>query len=90
MILLFSFTSQIAYDKLSIMAIQAPMMPDFTGGPVVFLKEVKTELTKVVWPTRQEVIKLTIIVIAVSVAIGLYIGGLDALFTTLTNYLVKR
>lgn len=66
------------------------MMPDFSGGPVVFLKEVKTELTKVVWPTRAEVIKLTVIVIAVSVFIGLYIGGLDMLFTTLTDFLVKR
>jgi len=69
---------------------KSPMMPDFKGGPVVFLKEVKAELLKVVWPTRNEVVKLTIIVITVSVAIGLYIGGLDFVFTKMTDLSVKR
>ncbi len=78
------------YDTLSCMAIPTPMMPDFTGGPVVFIKEVKAELSKVLWPTRQEVVKLTIIVIFVSAAIGLYIGGLDLVFTKFTDLLVKR
>lgn len=65
------------------------MMPDFSGGPVVFIKEVRAELSKVIWPTRDEVIKLTIIVIAVSALIGLYIGGLDFVFTKLTDIFVK-
>lgn len=72
------------------MAIPTPMMPDFKGGPVVFLKEVKSELSRVVWPTRDDVVKLTVIVVVVSTAIGLYIGGLDLLFTKLTDILVKR
>ncbi len=72
------------------MAIPTPMMPDFKGGPVIFLKEVKTELARVTWPTRDEVIKLTVIVIVVSAAIGLYIGGLDLVFTKVTDLLVKR
>lgn len=66
------------------------MMPDFRGGPVIFLREVKSELGKVVWPTREEVVKLTIIVVAVSLAIGLYIGGLDLVFTKFTDLLVKK
>lgn len=72
------------------MAIPTPMMPDFKGGPVIFLKEVKGELAKVVWPSRDEVIKLTMVVIAVSTAIGLYIGGLDMVFTKVTDILVGR
>jgi len=72
------------------MAITTPMMPDFKGGPVVFLKEVKAELSKVVWPTRDEVIKLTVVVVIVSAVIGIYVGGLDLLFTKLTDVLVKR
>jgi preprotein translocase subunit SecE len=67
-----------------------PMLPDFKLNPVIFLKEVKAELMKVVWPTRQEVIKLTIVVIAVSILFGLYIGGLDLVFTQLTNFLIKK
>lgn len=65
-------------------------MPNFKGGPVVFLKEVRAELVKVIWPSRQEVMKLTTVVIVVSLAIGIYIGGLDLLFTKLTDVLVKR
>ena len=72
------------------MAILTPMMPDFKGGPVIFLKEVKAELTRVIWPTRDEVVKLTVVVVVVSVIVGLYIGGLDLVFTKLTDFLVKR
>ncbi len=59
-------------------------------SPVVFLKEAKTELAKVIWPTRNQTIKLTIIVIAISVILGIYIGALDLLFTKLTDVLIKR
>ncbi len=72
------------------MPLTAPMMPDFKGGPVVFLKEVKGELGKVAWPTKDEVVKLTAVVILVSVVIGVYIGGLDFVFTKMTDLLVKR
>ncbi len=54
-----------------------------------FIKEVRTELAKVTWPTRPETIRLTIIVIAISVGVGLYLGGLDMLFTQLLKLLVS-
>lgn len=69
---------------------QSPMMPDFSGGPVTFIKEVKGELGKVIWPTRDEVIKLTIVVVAVSFAMGIYIGGLDFIMTKFTDLLITR
>jgi preprotein translocase subunit SecE len=69
----------------------SPTKPDFgSKGPVVFLQEVRAELAKVIWPKRAEVIRLTIIVIAVSVAVALYVGGLDFIFTSVTNFLVKQ
>lgn len=67
-----------------------PMMPAFSKNPVIFLKEVKTELVKVTWPTRKEVVRLTIIVVAISVAVGIYIGALDLVFTKLTDLLIKK
>lgn len=48
---------------------------------ISFFSEVKIELSKVTWPSREEVIKLTLIVFLVSVALGSYVGGLDYLFT---------
>lgn len=67
-----------------------PMMPVLSSGPIDFFREVYTELTKVTWPSRDEVIKLTVIVIVVSFAIGVYIGGLDFLLTKLTNFLITK
>lgn len=54
-----------------------------------FINEVRSELMKVTWPTRAETIRLTAIVIGISVAVGLYLGGLDALFTQMLKLLVS-
>ncbi len=59
-------------------------------NPGTFLKEVRTELTKVIWPTRQEALKLTAVVIGLSTFVGLYIGKLDILFVKLTELVIKR
>lgn len=64
-------------------------MPQFGSSPVQFLKEVRAELKKVIWPSKQEVIKMTAIVVGVSVAIGLFIGALDFIFTKLMQIVVK-
>ena len=55
-----------------------------------FLKEVQAELSKVVWPTRQQTIRYTILVIIVAVATGVILGGLDYLLTLLTNFLINK
>jgi preprotein translocase subunit SecE len=58
--------------------------------PVVFLKEVKDELKKVVWPTRAEVIRLTGVVILVSLFVGVFLGGTDFILTKLVGILIAR
>ena len=50
-----------------------------------YLGESWAELKKVAWPTRQTVIRLTLLVIGVSVAVGIYIFVLDQVFNTLLN-----
>jgi preprotein translocase subunit SecE len=50
-----------------------------------FIGETISELRKVVWPTRQEAIRLTLIVIAVTVAAGLILGAVDYGFTELVS-----
>jgi len=58
-------------------------------APTVFLREVREELGKVVWPTRDEVIRLTLTVILVSLVVGIFLGGLDFLLTKLLEVVVK-
>ena len=54
-------------------------------GLVRFAQESWSELRKVTWPERETVIRLTVIVIAISVIIALYILGFDNLFTFVVN-----
>ena len=42
-----------------------------------FLSEVKSELAKVIWPSRQETVTYTITVIVFSVVIAFVLGAFD-------------
>ena len=55
-----------------------------------FFSEVKTELSKVTWPSRDEVVKLTLTVFLVSGILGAYVGGFDYLFTKLLTVIVTK
>ncbi|HXZ94407.1 MAG TPA: preprotein translocase subunit SecE [Dehalococcoidia bacterium] len=48
-----------------------------------FFTESIAELRKAHWPTRQEALRLSLLVLAVCVAVGLILGGFDWLFTQL-------
>jgi preprotein translocase SecE subunit len=47
-----------------------------------YLIESWSELRKVAWPTRETVVRLTLLVIAVSIVVGAYIAVLDLVFNT--------
>lgn len=59
-------------------------------SPVVFLKEVKTELAKVVWPTKKETIRLTAVVVGISVSVGLFLGAIDYLLTKIMEIILQK
>jgi len=48
-----------------------------------FLKEVRLEMKKVSWPTRQQTLRYTLIVIGVSLAVAAFLGMMDFIFNTL-------
>ena len=53
-----------------------------------YLVESWAELKKVAWPTRETVIRLTVLVVAVSVIVGIYIFVLDRIFNTLIDQVI--
>lgn len=59
-------------------------------APISFIKEVITELKKVTWPTREETMKLTVMVIIISIVVGVFIGGLDILLVKLTSIILHK
>ena len=50
-----------------------------------YVTESWAELRKVAWPTRRQVVNLTLIVLAVSIAVGFYITVLDTGFHALVE-----
>lgn len=58
--------------------------------PANFLRETKDELRKVVWPSRDEVIRLTGVVILVSLFVGIYLGTADFILTKLIQLIITR
>ncbi|MCD6148850.1 preprotein translocase subunit SecE [bacterium] len=53
------------------------MKTDLPTKIATFLREVKTETKRVNWPTREETIRYTLIVVGVSLVVAAYLGGLD-------------
>ncbi len=52
-------------------------------------RETRSELRKVVWPSREETFRLTVVVILVSVVIGLILFVSDSIFLSLYTLLVN-
>ena len=58
-------------------------------SPVEFAREAWQELRKVTWPSRETVLRLTLIVLVISALIAVYIFLFDNLFTlVITNRIV--
>jgi preprotein translocase subunit SecE len=55
-----------------------------------FVKETIGELRKVSWPSRQEAIRLTQIVIIVIVAMAIILGGLDYIYGRIFSVILTR
>lgn len=57
-----------------------------TFAPLIeYFQDVFVELRKVKWPTREEALRLTYIVIAVTLVAALFLGGVSYLFSLLTT-----
>jgi preprotein translocase subunit SecE len=58
-------------------------------SPIDFAQEALAELRKVTWPSRETVLRLTLIVLVISTLIAAYIFLFDNLFTiVITNGIV--
>lgn len=52
------------------------------------LKGAKAEVRRVVWPTRQETVQTTLVVVSVVLVVGLMLWGLDSLLGWLVSSLI--
>ncbi|WP_009875186.1 preprotein translocase subunit SecE, partial [Actinobacillus pleuropneumoniae] len=54
-----------------------------------FIKESRTELRKIIWPTRPEATQTTLIVLAMCVVVSLVLWGIDSIIVTLVTFLTN-
>ena len=54
-----------------------------------FVTEVRNEMRRVTWPSRKEVYATTVVVILTSAFFGLYLWGLDVLFSWAINAIYR-
>ncbi|ATA19665.1 MAG: preprotein translocase subunit SecE [Gibbsiella quercinecans] len=54
---------------------------------VAFAREARTEVRKVIWPTRQETLHTTLIVAAVTAVMSLILWGLDGILVRLVSFI---
>jgi len=57
---------------------------------VAFLKDVKLEMGRVNWPTKDQTTKYTLVVIGMSIFLALFLGLLDSVFSYIINLLITR
>ncbi len=55
----------------------------------VFFRDARNEVRKVIWPTRQETLQTTLIVLAMVVLVALILWAMDALFLELVQWLLN-
>jgi preprotein translocase subunit SecE len=56
----------------------------------MFFKEVWVEMRRVSWLSQKEILKYTVIVLVVTVAVAVFLGGLDYIFTEIIRrFLLK-
>ncbi len=58
-------------------------------GAKQFLREVKTELKKVTWPSRKDTLAGTAVVLVAVFIVGLFLGIVDSLLSNLIKTFLK-
>ena len=57
-------------------------------SPCEFIRQVRTETSKVVWPTRQETVTTAIFVFIMMVILSLFFLGVDTVFGAVVRWLL--
>ncbi|OFX30827.1 MAG: preprotein translocase subunit SecE [Armatimonadetes bacterium RBG_16_67_12] len=60
-------------------------MPAVVERVTTYLREVRVELTRVDWPTRRELVSMTIVVVVVLLALAVYLGMFDYIYTVIVK-----
>ena len=74
---------------LVIGAVAVAAMTNQGQKAIGFAKESRTELRKIIWPTRPEATQTTLIVIAMCIVVSLVLWGFDTIIVALINFITN-
>ncbi|MEW4448872.1 preprotein translocase subunit SecE [Qipengyuania sp. JC766] len=58
-------------------------------NPGEFIRQVRTEASKVVWPSRQETVQMAIFVFILTLILSLFFFGIDSAFGAIVQWLLS-
>jgi preprotein translocase subunit SecE len=58
-------------------------------SPVEFIRQVRAETRKVVWPSRRETVMTAVMVVIMTVMLGLFFFGVDQFFSFVVKSLLS-
>lgn len=67
----------------------ADAKPKIVARITEYFKDTRGEIRKVSWPTRPQATKLTLIVLAVTAVMAMFLGALDFVFATLVRLIIS-
>ncbi len=56
--------------------------------PGEFVNQVRSEASKVVWPTRKETVTTAVMVLIMTTILAIFFLGVDAFFSTIVKFLL--
>jgi preprotein translocase subunit SecE len=59
-------------------------------SPGEFIRQVRAETSKVVWPTRKETVTTAIMVMIMTALLGIFFFGVDSAFSAIVQFLLAR
>ena len=57
-------------------------------SPVEFIRQVRAETAKVVWPTRKETVMTAVMVVIMTTLLAIFFLGVDSVFQAIVNALL--
>ena len=59
-------------------------------SPGEFIRQVRSETSKVVWPSRKETVTTAIMVLIMTSLLGLFFLGVDSAFSAIVQFLLRQ
>lgn len=86
----FSFVVRIlSMVALVVIAVVLAALTNQGQKAIGFAKDSRTELRKIIWPTRPEATQTTLIVLAMCVVVSLALWGIDSIIVALITFLTS-